>query len=133
MPLSVGDRADWEVSNSLPCFAPDSLLRYKPDIPDIWYVSYRLNFPTPSGDARQGNDRASGASARCPATNSAVRGAPCAEHFERVVNVQDVLRSILPLTPFMNEYLLGQEADGVCDLNPSGERIGLEVNRPWVM
>jgi hypothetical protein len=44
-----------------------------------------------------------------------------------------ILRSVLEIALLVNEDLLSQEADGVCDSNPIRDPIGLEVDRPWVL
>ena len=47
--------------------------------------------------------------------------------------VPGILRSVLEIALLVNEDLLSQEADGVCDSNPIRDPIGLEVDRPWVL
>ncbi len=58
---------------------------------------------------------------------------PSAEDLERIVHVQDILRSVRRTSPLVNENLLSQEADGVCDSNSSRDTIGLELDGPWVL
>jgi len=53
-------------------------------------------------------------------------GEPCAEHLKSVAHIQNVLCSILTLSPPVNKDLLGQKGNWVCDFNLhailSGER-----------
>jgi hypothetical protein len=49
------------------------------------------------------------------------------------VHVQNVLRSILTPALPVNENLLSQEADRICDLNLGREALGLKLDGPWMI
>lgn len=50
---------------------------------------------------------------------SAQIGNTCAERFESVVDIKNVLGSFRAIPPCMDQHLLGQEAHGISKMKPS--------------